>query len=111
MLPPQGFVIDLFQGADFFQTATTGVNGEYLFTNLDPIAYVVRVRTDSGTVSCPSERDIAPASELSRVGGGFELSRTGCRLDVLVLGGGDVDNNGSIIGGLSGSIPKASFSS
>ena len=109
--PAQGLVVDLFQGEDLFQTAMTGVNGEYLFINLLPIPYVVRVRTDGGVVSCPSERDIAPVSELSRVVGGFRLSRTNCRLDVLVLGGGDVDNNGSVIGGLSGSIPEARFSS
>ncbi len=109
--PAQGLEVDLFKGEELFSTAMTGVNGEYLFTNLEPIAYVVRVRTDGSTVSCPPERDIAPVSELSRVVGGFKLSRTDCRLNVLVLSGGDVDNNGSVIGGLAGSIPEASFSS
>lgn len=43
--------------------------------------------------------------------GGFKLSRTDCRLEILVLSGGDVDDTGSVIGGLAGSIPEASFAS
>ena len=110
-IPVQGIVVDLFRGGVLVQTATTGANGEYLFTDLQPLAYVVRVRTDGAIESCPAQRDIEPLSVTSRLVGGFKLSRTNCQLKVLVLTGGDVNDNGGVIGGLSSSIPEGTFSS
>ena len=73
--PAQGTLIDLFQGEDLVQSATTGANGEYLFTKLEPINYAVGVRTGDEIVACPALRNIEPSSMLSRIVGDFKLSR------------------------------------
>jgi len=109
--PAVGLEVELLQGGQVVQTAITGGAGSYLFTDLQAGTYTVQVRLAAGLVSCPASRDIGPLTASSVVAGGFKLTRTNCALKILVLSGGDVDDNGSVIGALSAQMPEASFGS
>ena len=110
-LPASDLGVDLLQDGTVVQSATTSADGEYLFTDLQAGTYLVRVLAAPGLVSCPAQREIGPLSATSKVVGGFKLSRTNCELKILVLSGGDVNDNGGVIGALAAAIPEATFSS
>lgn len=109
--PAPGVTVELRRAGTLVQSTETSIDGEYLFTDLEPGSYTVQAVLSAGLVSCPAAREVGPLVEDSKVVGGFKLSRTGCELRILVLSGGDVDDNGSVIGGLSAEIPEGRFSS
>ncbi len=107
--PAAGVGVELLRGGGVLRSTVTSELGEYLFIDLEPGTYVLRVSTGSGLVSCPAQREIGPLTEASRIVGGFRLSRTGCELRVLVLSGGDVDDTGGVASALGGALPEGRF--
>ena len=106
-----GVTVDLIQNGQTVASAATTQDGEYLFTDLLPGSYTVRVTPPSGLTSCPAERSIGPITSESSLVGSFRLSTGACELRVLLLSGGDVDDNSSVGGGISGLLPQATIGS
>lgn len=106
-----GVAVDLIQSGQTVASTSTTEDGEYLFTNLQPGSYTVRVTPPTGLTPCPAERTIGPITEESSLVGSFRLTTGDCQLRVLLLSGGDVNDNGSVGGGLSGFLPHASIAS
>ena len=87
-----GVSVGLYQSTALVSTVTTEADGSYLFLNLTPGAYSIEPTPPASLYVCPGNRDVSVQSGAALVAD-FASSATPCQMDLLILSGGDFDDN------------------
>jgi hypothetical protein len=97
-----GVSVQLLRGSAQVATTTTAADGTFLFMDLAPGAYTVRIPPRAGLTACPAERAVTLGSATAAAVAAFQYRVGGCTARVLVVSGGDVNDvaaAASVLGG------------
>ena len=82
--------VALMQGSTVIATATTELDGTYLFVNRPNGLYQVQPTPPGGQFLCPATRNVNIATATSSLIADFATRATACQIDLLILSGGDL---------------------
>lgn len=97
-----GVTVTLLSGGAEAAQTTTGDDGTFLFAQLAPGTYTVRIEPPSGLTPCPAQREVTLEGSSTTAVAAFQVQEGTCTIRVLVVSGGDVDDTGTAASMVSG---------